>query len=112
MDKTVERVMTLEEYGRQVDHDKARQASVARDLFLLAILFLVASGAAYYYSFPVVAVGLFVVLLVVQTVASETRLEIAMLDANRALALLVNQQSRDIAQLRKELQQEQYRPTR
>ena len=109
MDKTVERVMTLEEYGRQVAHDKARRASVARDLFLLAILFLVAGGAAYYYSFPVVAVGLFVV---VQTVASETRLEIAMLDANRALALLVNQQSRDIAQLRKELQQEQHRPTR
>ena len=100
MDKTVERVMTLEEYGRQVAHDKARRASVARDLFLLAILFLVAGGAAYYYSFPV------------QTVASETRLEIAMLDANRALALLVNQQSRDIAQLRKELQQEQHRPTR
>ncbi|HQX59510.1 MAG: hypothetical protein KBF63_15625 [Rhodoferax sp.] len=112
MDKTVERVMTLEEYGRQVAHDKARRASVARDLFLLAILFLVAGGAAYYYSFPVVAVGLFVVFLVVQTVASETRLEIAMLDANRALALLVNQQSRDIAQLRKELQQEQHRPTR
>lgn len=112
MEKTVERAMTLEEYGRQVAHDKARRASVARDLFLLSILFMVASGAAYYYSYSVVAVGMFVVFLVVQTVASETRLEIAMLDANRTLALLVHQQSRDIAQLRQELRQEQYRPTR
>jgi hypothetical protein len=112
MDKTVERVMTIEEYGRQVAQEKARRASVARDLFLLSILFMVASGAAYYFSFPIVAVCLFVVFLVVQTVASETRLEIAMLDANRALALLVHQQSRDIAQLREELRQEQCRPTR
>ncbi|MEO8546089.1 MAG: hypothetical protein ABJA49_15115 [Betaproteobacteria bacterium] len=112
MDKTPERAMTLEDYGRQVGHDKARRASVARDLFLLSMLFLVASGAAYYYSLPVVAVGLFVLFLVVQTVASETRLEVAMLDANRALALLVHQQSRDIAQLRQDLQQEQFSRTR
>jgi hypothetical protein len=81
---------------------------VARDLFLLSILFLVASGAAYYYSFEIVSAALFVLFLIVQMVASETRLEVAMLDANRLLAQLVHQQSRDIAQLRRDLQQQQY----
>jgi hypothetical protein len=104
--KTPERPMTLEDYGRQVTHDKARRSGVARDLFLLSVLFLVASGAAYYYSLPVVAAGLFVLFMVMQTVASETRLEVAMLEANRSLALLVHQQSRDIAQLRQDLQEQ------
>ena len=112
MDEKPERSMTLEEYGRQVSHDKARRAGVARDLFLFSVLFLVASGAAYYYGFPIVAAGLFVLFMLMQTVASETRLEVAMLDANRALALLVHQQSRDIAQLRQDLQQEEYSRTR
>ena len=112
MDKTQDRTMTLEEYARQVGQDKAKRAAVARDLFLLSILFLVASGAAYYYSFEIVSAGLFVLFLIVQMVASETRLEVAMLDANRSLAQLVHQQSRDIAQLRRELQQEDYSRTR
>lgn len=112
MDKQQDRPMTLEEYGRQVGQDKARRATVARDLFLLSILFLVASGAAYYYSFPLVAAALFVLFLIVQMVASETRLEVAMIEANRSLALLVHQQSRDIALLRGELRQEQNLRTR
>ncbi len=112
MDKTHDRPMTLEEYARQVGQDKAKRASVARDLFLLSILFLVASGAAYYYSFAIVSAGLFVLFLMMQMVASETRLEVAMLDSNRSLAQLVHQQSRDIAQLRRELQQEEYSRTR
>ena len=112
MDNTQDRSMNLEEYARQVGQDKARRASVARDLFLLSILFLVASGAAYYYSFEIVSAGLFVLFLIVQMVASETRLEVAMLDANRSLAQLVHQQSRDIAQLRRDLHQEQYLRTR
>jgi|GEM_PF-1689967 len=112
MEKTHDRLMNLEEYARQVGQDKAKRVAVARDLFLLSILFLVASGAAYYYSFPLVAAALFVLFLIVQMVASETRLEVAMLDANRSLAQLVHQQSRDIAQLRRELQQEQFSRTR
>jgi hypothetical protein len=112
MDKTNDRTMTLEEYARQVGQDKAKRASVARDLFLLSILFLVASGAAYYYGFNIVSAALFVLFLMVQMVASETRLEVAMLDANRSLAQLVHQQSRDIAQLRHDLHQEQYSRTR
>lgn len=108
MEKTHDRPMNLEEYARQVGQEKAKRASVASDLFLLSILFLVASGAAYYYSFEIVSAGLFVLFLIVQMVASETRLEVAMLDANRSLAQLVHQQSRDIAQLRRDLQQEQY----
>ena len=112
MDITQDRSMNLEEYARQVGQDKARRASVARDLFLLSILFLVASGAAYYYSFEIVSAGLFVLFLIVQMVASETRLEVAMLDANRSLAQLVHQQSRDIAQLRRDLLPEQHSRTR
>ena len=112
MDKTQEWTMTLEEYARQVGQDKAKRATVARDLFLLSILFLVASGAAYYYGLPLVAGGLFVLFLILQMVASETRLEVAMLDANRSLAQLVHQQSRDIAQLRRDLHSEQYSRTR
>jgi len=106
MDKLPERPITLEDYGRQVTRDKAQRFGVARDLFLLSVLFLAASGAAYYYGLPVVAVGFFVLFMVTQTVASETRLEVAMLEANRALALLVHQQSRDIAQLRQDLQEQ------
>lgn len=108
MEKTHDRSMNLEEYARQVGQDKAKRVAVARDLFLLSILFLVASGAAYYYGFEIVSGALFVLFLIVQMVASETRLEVAMLDANRSLAQLVHQQSRDIAQLRRELQQEQF----
>ncbi len=112
MDKTHDRSMNLEDYARQVGQDKAKRATVARDLFLLSILFLVASGAAYYYSFLWVAAALFVLFLILQMVASETRLEVAMLDANRSLAQLVHQQSRDIAQLRRDLHQEQVLRTR
>ncbi len=112
MDKSNDRPMNLEEYARQVGQDKAKRVSVARDLFLLSILFLVASGAAYYYSVPWGAAALFVLFLIIQMVASETRLEVAMLDANRSLAQLVHQQSLDIAQLRRDLQQEQFLRTR
>ena len=112
MDKTQDRSMTLEEYARQVAQDKAKRVAVARDLFLLSILFLVASGAAYYYGYDIVSAGLFVLFLIVQMVASETRLEVAMLDPNRSLAQLVHQQSRDITQLRRELLPEQYSRTR
>lgn len=112
MAKNVDRSLTLEEYGRQVAQEKATRATLARDLFLLAILFLAGSGATFYYDWPVVAAGLFVVFMIVQSVASETRLEIAMLDANRLLAQLVHQQSGEIAQLRLELKQEQCLRTR
>jgi len=112
MDKTHDRSMNLEEYARQVGQDKAKRVAVARDLFLLSILFLVASGATYYYGFEIVSAGLFVLFLIVQMVASETRLEVAMLDANRSLAQLVHQQSRDIAQLRRDMQKEEYLRTR
>ena len=112
MTKTAERSVDMDEYLRQVVLEKSKRATLARDLFLLSILFLVASGAAYFYSFPVVAAVLFILFLIVHSVASETRLEIAMLDANRLLAHMLHQQSREILQLRVQLQQEQSLRTR
>ena len=112
MTKIAERNMDIDEYGRQTAHDKAGRATLARDLFLLAILFLAGSGAAYYYGWTVIAAGLFVVFLVVQSVASETRLEIAMIDANRPLALLIHQQGREIEQLHTALKQQEFVRTR
>ena len=93
----------MDEYLRQVALEKGKRATLARDLFLVSILFLVASGAAYFYSLPVVAVVLFIVFLIVHSVASETRLEIAMLDANRLLASMLHNQTREIQELRVEL---------
>lgn len=107
MTKAAERIVDMEEYLRQVALEKNKRATLARDLFLLSILFLVASGAAYYYSLPFVAAALFIVFMIVQLVASETRLEIAMIDANRLLATMLHQQSREIGQLRLELTQKQ-----
>lgn len=108
MAKTAERSVDLDEYLRQVALEKGKRATLARDLFLLSILFMVASGAAYFYSFPVVAALFFIVFLIVHSVASETRLEIAMMDANRLLAYMLHQQSRELQELRVQVQQEQF----
>ncbi len=107
MSKTAERSVDMDEYVRQVALEKGKRATLARDLFLLSMLFLVASGAAYFYSLPVVAAVLFIVFLIVHSVASETRLEIAMLDANRLLAQMLHHQAHEIHRLRVELHQEQ-----
>lgn len=112
MAKMAERGVDFDEYLRQVALEKGKRATLARDLFLLSILFLVASGAAYFYNMSVASAMLFVVFLIVQSVASETRLEIAMMDANRLLAYMLHQQSREIQQLRVELQHEQSMRTR
>ncbi len=102
----------MDEYVRQVALQKSARATLARDLFLLSILFLVASGAAYYFAWPVLAAALFIAFMIVHSVASETRLEIAMLDANRLLAQMLHHQAREIEQLRLELKQEQFLRTR
>lgn len=112
MTKTAERSVDLDEYLRQVAVEKSKRATLARDLFLVSILFLVASGASYFYSYPVVAAAFFILFLIVHSVASETRLEIAMLDANRLLAYMVHSHSREVQQLRAELLQEQSLRTR
>lgn len=112
MQLPAEKPLNLDEYRRLVALEKARCATLARDLFMLSMLFLVASGGAVYYEMPVVAAGLFVVFLIVQQVASETRLEMAMIDANRLLAQMVHQLSGEVAQLRVDFQQEQYDRTR
>lgn len=111
MNESAKRSPVMDEYGRQIAAEKAKRATLARDLFLVSMLFLAASGAAFYYGWPIAAGSLFVVFLIVQQVASEARLEIAMLDANRWLATLVQQQGREIRQLRDDLKQEEYRRT-
>lgn len=112
MDKTAKQSPAMEEYGHQIAVEKAKRATLARDLFALSMLFLVASGVAYYYDWPIVAVALFMVFLVVQQAAMETRLEIAMLDSNRWLATLVERQGCEVRQLLDELQQEEFTRTR
>ena len=112
MNETSRRSSGPDEYGRQIAAEKAGRVTLARDLFALSMLFLVASGATYYYEYPIAAAALFMVFLMVQLVASETRLEIAMLDANRWLAALVEKQGREIRQLRDELRQEEFSRTR
>ncbi len=107
-----EAALSFEEYSRKTALEKSKRATLVKDIFLVAVLFLAASGAALYYDAPLVAVILFFLALIVQQVASETRLEIAMIDTNGWLALLVNQQARELERLRDELKQEQYRKTR
>ena len=107
INKPAEPVFNFDEYSRKMTIEKTKRATLAKDVFLVAILFLVSSGAAFYYDAPLVAVCLFFVFLIVQQVASETRLEIAMIDANGWLALLVNQQAHDLAVLRNELKHQQ-----
>lgn len=107
-----EAALSFEEYSRKTALEKSKRATLAKDIFLVAVLFLAGSGAALYYDAPLVAVILFFLALIVQQVASETRLEIAMIDTNGWLALLVNQQARELERLRDELKQEQYRKTR
>lgn len=102
----------FDEYSKRLVLEKAKRAPVARDLFLLAMLFLVASGASLFWDRPWVAAGLFSLFVIVNQVASETRLEIAMLDANTGLALLVRQQARDLEALRGERRGEQDAQTR
>lgn len=108
MNRQADLALNFDEYSRKTALEKAKRATLAKDIFLVAVLFLVASGAAYYYEATIVAGGLFFVFLIIQQVASETRLEIAMIDANGWLALLVNQQARDLDRLRSELKQQQF----
>lgn len=112
MVKNVETRLGMEEYGRQTALHRQQRTTLARDLFMVSILFLVASGAGLYHDYPLVAAALFVVFLVVQQVASETRLEIAMVDANRLLVVMVDQQAREIEQLRDALKRDQYARSR
>ena len=109
MSRPMEHALNHDEFRAKMALEKVQRMTLARDLFLLAMLMLVACGVALYYDAMFIAAGLFCVFLIVHQVAFETRLQIAMIDTNGWLALLLNQHSRELQQLRIELKQEQER---
>jgi len=112
LNKPVDLALGFDEYSRNMASEKANRSTLAKDVFRVAVLFLVASGAALYSLLPYVALVFVLVFLIVPQVASETRPEIAMIDANGWLALLVHPQARELDWLRGELKQQDHGRTR
>ena len=109
MSKPTDHTLNHDEFRAKMAQEKAERTVVARDLFRLAMLMLVACGVAIYYDALFVAAGLFCLFLIVHQAAFETRLQLAMIESNGWLAQLLSQHSRELKQLRGELRQEHER---
>ena len=108
MNKLADLTLDLDEYNERTAAEITKRTTLKRDLFLVAIFFLVASVVALFFDAPIVAGALFLVSILFKEGAFETRLEISMIEANWWLALLINKHTRDleVLRLREELKQE------